>query len=84
MHTLEVRIGATSGVSPNQEVSTIAGTSGAADYSRYEGDLRWPNSGLKKALSEIDEIQKGMKPTIGGDSVEIIRTGRGGPMYGVR
>ncbi len=40
-----------------------------------------PNEGMRAALAEIRERQKGQRQTLG-DSVAIIRHGRTGPLYG--
>lgn len=81
---VEIRIGASFGaVTVDPQVSTISGSSGIAAQSQHEGDFRWPNLALKNALMEIDKIQQGMGLTSGADSVEVIRVGRSGPMYGI-
>lgn len=41
-----------------------------------------PNEGMLAALREIEERQKGRRQTFG-NSVEIIRHGRTGPLYGM-
>ena len=40
-----------------------------------------PNEGMRAALAEIRERQKGQRQTLG-DGVAIVRHGRTGPLYG--
>jgi hypothetical protein len=42
-----------------------------------------PNEGMLNILQEIAERQKNRRETYGGDTVQIIRHGRSGPMYGM-
>ena len=41
-----------------------------------------PNEGMLEALRKVSERQKGMRETAGESSVDIIRRGRAGEMFG--
>ena len=41
-----------------------------------------PNQALLAAMQRVEEVQQGMNPKQGTDSVAILREGRSGAMYG--
>jgi uncharacterized protein (DUF1778 family) len=43
---------------------------------------RMPNQGILEAIAKIEQIQKGMNPKQGKDTLEYLREAREGGMYG--
>jgi hypothetical protein len=60
---------------------TIGGSGGKAELNTYPLQPA-PNLSILKAMAAVAEIQKGMEPKPGKDSVEYLREGREGEMYG--
>ena len=55
---------------------------GSGNETSNRASVRPPNQGILDTLRRVEEIQRGMCPKPGRDSVEIIREGRAGAMWG--
>ena len=80
---------ATSGLSVEEYLQQLLGLKNDSDESSdlamtgQNGDSQLPNEAMLAIIKEVAELQKDMRYTPGGEkTVDIIRQGRAGEMYG--